>query len=866
MRTYGRRPASRSRTTDKPYLITVQQTYQIDQVSTAPAESVQALPLRVGGKFLFCGEQKFYIKGVTYGAFRPDDEGREYWDLGRIEADFAQMAANGLNAVRIPHTMPPRSLLDAALRHGLRVMVGLSAEQFVGYLIDRKHAPDIEEAVRTKVEAVSGHPALLCYAIGNEIPAPMARWLGRSRVERYLHGIYRAIKHADPRGLVTYVNYPSTEYLDLPFLDLVSFNVYLESEERLGAYLARLQNIAGDRPLIMSEVGLDSMRNGVITQAEVLDWQIRTTFASGCAGAFIFSWTDEWHRAGAEVDDWEFGITRRDRTPKPALAAVRSACREIPFPSDSHWPRFSVVVCSFNGSRTIGECLQAISKIRYPNFETIVVDDGSKDNTAAIAAEFDVQLIRTPNHGLGHARNVGWQAAEGELVAYIDDDAYPDPDWLTYLAEMFRTGDYGGVGGANIPPPNDGPIAACVANAPGGPVHVLLNDTEAEHIPGCNMAFLRSALEAVGGFDVRFRVAGDDVDICWSLQERGWKLGFSPSAQVWHHRRNSVRTYWRQQKGYGKAEALLEKKWPEKYNSAGHLTWRGRVYSSGLTRILGTATRIYYGQWGSAPFQSLHETGPRHVQSLFVMPEWYLVNLALAFIGVLGILWRPLLLVVPLLGVSAGLPIANACASAARSRFRAEGFHFPFRILTALLHMLQPAARLYGRLVFGLKLWRSRVPPGFVLPVRRKVAIWTEQWQAPEARLKNIEGELKRKGVPVIRGGACDDWDLEIPGGFWGGARMLMAAEDHGAGTQYVRCRIWPKFSGGGLILALTLAFLSAAAGLDGARPVFMLFGAAALLSVYKTVRDCGGAAAAMLRGISGHAQTAGQKSEGAHA
>jgi glycosyltransferase involved in cell wall biosynthesis len=302
---------------------------------------------------------------------------------------------------------------------------------------------------------------------------------------------------------------------------------------------------------------------------------------------FVFSWTDEWHRAGAEVDDWNFGITRRDRTPKPALSVLRNAFAEIPFPADLHWPLISVVVCSFNGSRTIGECLEAIGNIRYPAFEVIVVDDGSTDDTAAIAAQYDATLIRTPNHGLSHARNVGWQAASGEIIAYIDDDAYPDPDWLTYIAGTFRNGSYGGVGGPNILPPHDGSIAACVANSPGGPRHVLLTDTEAEHIPGCNMALVRTALEAIGGFDERFRVAGDDVDICWRLQERGWQLGFSPSAQVWHHRRNSVRAYLRQQKGYGEAEALLEKKWPQKYNSAGHLSWLGRVYGLGPTRTLG---------------------------------------------------------------------------------------------------------------------------------------------------------------------------------------------------------------------------------------------------------------------------------------
>src|SRR5438552_1863711 len=80
----------------------------------------------------------------------------------------------------------------------------------------------------------------------------MARWLGRRAIERYLKRLYRAVKEEDPAGLVTYVNYPTTEYLHLPFLDLVCFNVYLESPERFEAYLGRLQNVAGERPLVMS--------------------------------------------------------------------------------------------------------------------------------------------------------------------------------------------------------------------------------------------------------------------------------------------------------------------------------------------------------------------------------------------------------------------------------------------------------------------------------------------------------------------------------------------------------------------------------------------------------------------------------------
>src|SRR5947199_7288124 len=123
-----------------------------------------------------------------------------------------------------------------------------------------------------------------------------------------MHMRYQAAKHEDSDGLVTDVNFPTTGYLDLPFLDFVSFNVYLETRDRLDAYLARLQNIVGDRPLLMAEVGLDSRRNGRDEQARVLDWQIRTAFASGCSGIFVFAWTDEWYRGGFEIDDWDFGI------------------------------------------------------------------------------------------------------------------------------------------------------------------------------------------------------------------------------------------------------------------------------------------------------------------------------------------------------------------------------------------------------------------------------------------------------------------------------------------------------------------------------------------------------------------------------
>ena len=100
------------------------------------------------------------------------------------------------------------------------------------------------------------------------------------------------------------------------------------------------------------------------------------------------------------------------------------------------------------------------------------------------------------------------------------------------------------------------------------------------------------------------------------------------------------------------------------------------------------------------------------------------------------------------------------------------------------------------------------------------------------------------------RGGECDDWDLEIKAGF-GVGPACVAVEDHGAGTQYVRYRVRPKCSAGGIILSLMLALLSAGAGLDGAWLICLVLGSGALVSIYQTIRNCGGACAVILQRIS---------------
>ena len=812
--------------------------------------------IRVHGKFLYEGDRKFWVRGVTYGTFCPAEDGTPFPVRKVVAQDFSMMAAQGINCVRT-YVTPPAWLLDLAQQNGLRVMVGLAWEQHVTFLDDRKLIKTIEDRVRQGIKACAGHPAVLCFSIGNEIPPSIVRWHGRRRIELFLQRLYRIARVEDPEALVTYVNFPSTEYLQLSFLDFQCFNVYLEARDTLADYIARLQNLAGEQPLIMGEIGLDSRQNGEDAQGQSLDWQIRTAFAEGCAGAFVFAWTDEWYRGGYEIEDWDFGLTTRSREAKPALEVVSNAFAEIPFARNRDWPRVSVVVCSYNGAATIRDTMEGLSRLDYPDYEVIVVNDGSTDATPIIAAEYDVMLISTENRGRSNARNTGWQAADGEIIAYIDDDAYPDPHWLQYLAHVFMTGDYVGVGGPNIAPSGDGPVADCVANAPGRPVHVLLSDRIAEHIPGCNMAFRRKALEAIDGFDPRYRAAGDDVDVCWRLQENGGVIGFHAAALDWHHCRNSIRTYWKQQQGYGKAEALLEEKWPEKYNALGHFSWSGRLYGKGLTESLpGRRWRIYQGQWGSALFQSIYGPPTGTLASLPLMPEWYFIVGLLGILSVLGLAWSPLLWSIPLLLAATAAPIVQAVASAVKAEFPtswpAKRQRVALHGLTSLLHLMQPLARLIGRLRHGLTPWRKRtgIAAGRHGSANMTRQLWSETWRSTEDWLGSILNSLQSAKVPAMPGGDFDAWDLQVQGGLLGRARLLLSIEEHGAGRQLLRIRIFhcPTFHV--ILLVMMLALLSLVAALDTAWIASGVLSCLAFLLAARSHYESGIAATALLNQV----------------
>jgi glycosyltransferase involved in cell wall biosynthesis len=777
--------------------------------------------IQVRAKFFFEDERKFPIQGVSYGPFAPrSTDGVPFPEPAAIRDDFSRMKECGCNLIRVYH-IPPIDLLDSALDHGLRVLVTIPWVERTLFWKDQRVLRKIQDHVRASVRERAGHPAIFAYLIDNEIPPDLVRWAGARRIERHLDALIGLVREVDPETLVSYANYPPTEYLCPPSADFVSFNLYLHRPKDLRAYLARLQNLSGEKPLLITEFGMDTRRHGETEQADLLASHIETVFELGLAGTILFSWTDEWFTGGLEITDWAFGLVRKDRSPKSSFHRVQSLfrsweepiVRRFPLPNP---PKISVVVCNFNGKRYLGDCLHSLERLHYPDFEVIVVDDGSTDGSGKFLEAMEgVRIIRQENLGLAVARNRGIAAAEGEIVAFTDADCIVDRDWLYFLAKAFESGDLAGVGGPNIAPPPATALQATVAAAPGAPAHVLLTDQLAEHLPGCNMAFRRAVLEAIGGFLPDFRVAGDDVDLCWRLLDRGHLLGFAPGALVWHHRRPTVSAYLRQQAGYGKAEGLLRFRHPSRFRSVGAASWKGRIYLPSSARLSLFPPLVYRAPFAGGFFQCLYSRPEPFWLATVSSQEW----LALILLSVLlGLRW-PAFFAPALLLLSASLvPAAVYGLRAEIARPFASGSH---RLLLIALAFLQPLARGIPRRLTWLRGKPAPPCPGAPTAActtketfsREGVALWSESGAERLELLDRIQSVLAENRYAYALDSGWEDWDIHVFAGPWWNVRLRTLTEVYPQGKRLLRVGIFLRPSPL-TVLAWIFGFFAVIAGL----------------------------------------------------
>lgn len=778
-------------------------------------------PVRTSGKFFRLGEEKWLLKGIAYGPF----EGPGGYPPEAVARQDAQhMASLGFNVVRV-YMPPPRWFCEACAEAGLRLLVGWPWPSHTDFLRSRARRVALLEEARAVYEALRGYPAILGFIVGNEVPAMLVRWMGRRRVRGFLEKLIALGRRIHPEALFAYATFPSTEYLTPRNADFFACNIYLEEREAFARYVERLHHVAGDKPLVISEFGLDTQRHGEAKQAEVLSWAWDTALRAGVAGQVVFSFTDEWFNDGRPMTEWSFGLVTAKRKEKKACAAMREWLLDRERPGLTlaewrfrYWPRFSVIICTHNGSRTLRQALESLRRVTWRDFEVLLIDDGSSDEDVAfIAQQFpEVRMYRLQHVGLSAARNFGAEQAAGEVLVYLDDDATADEDWLTWLAVCFQDERVGAAGGPNIAPPAIGATENAIMCAPGSPAHVMLNDTEAEHLPGCNLAVRKRVWEEVGGFDERYRTAGDDVDFCWRVLEHGHRLRFHPAAMVWHERRRTARAYLRQQTGYGRAEALLIAQHRHRFGKLGGARWHGRIYEPAAAT---GGTFLYQGMFGLAPYQFLY-TAPRATwQEVVLSPLWVALGLVLAGLtwwsGWLGGLLVPWL----------ALPLAASWRQVREAQLPAGVSRRGVRSSLVLfgLSLVQPVVRGWARWKGCLKqrvfpqgpwigaAWRNAAPRlGRAVAER---AWWTAHGRDRGVLLAALSEAFAQTPWRPCFGDEWADWDVVIEPSRWWRVHVVTVTEYHQQGGCLTRLRLHSRARWGtrwcGIGTALVVAGLA---------------------------------------------------------
>ena len=763
-----------------------------------PATPIKHPRVVVDGKFFRLNGKKFYVKGLSYGPFSPNAQGETFPTPEDARRDLALVQALGANVLRVYYT-PPKWLLDLAIEFNLRFLVDIPWSKHLCVLDSSALKNEVRAFVQNAIETCAGHPAIFAWSVVNELQPDIVRWNGSRETAEFLDELLELAKQIDPECLCSFGNYPPTEFLRPQNIDFHCFNVYLHEQRPFENYLARLQMIADTKPLVLGEFGIDSLREGEIRKCEILDWTIETAFRGGLAGAIVFSFTDDWHRGGRQINDWQFGLTTRARQPNDSYHTVQKKYAAAPYFPLSEYPKVSVVIASYNGARTLKACLDSVARLNYPDYEVILVDDGSTDVTPQMASFYKIRYIRQPHLGLSTARNTGIAAATGQIIAFTDSDCRADEDWLYYIVSDLLRGNFSGMGGHNLLPPEDSPVAAAVLASPGGPVHVMLTDRVAEHIPGCNMAFYKWALDEIGGFDPIYHKAGDDVDVCWRLQQQGYQLGFSPGGFVWHYRRSNIQGYLRQQSGYGEAEALLALRHPEYFNSSGGSIWRGRIYHQASPGVTFSRPVIYHGLFGSGFFQTLYTAKPASALMLATSLEYHvLITLPLFVLSV------PFPALFPLALASLLLSLGVCAVAGAQARLPKNKRRFWSKPLVALLYFLQPVwrgrARYQGRL--SIRPTPSAAYEQLVALGKKDrgeplehAAFWSEHYIDRLDFLKSVIHRLNEQGWQTKQDAGWSDFDIEIFGSRWSNLLLVTAAEDHQGGHKLIRCRFGAKWS-----------------------------------------------------------------------
>ncbi len=257
---------------------------------------------------------------------------------------------------------------------------------------------------------------------------------------------------------------------------------------------------------------------------------------------------------------------------------------EVPPPLEKP-PLVSVVIACPGPSWMLDECLEALEAQTYRNFEVIVLPDERPPSDSSTSAPrpspftFHLSTIPTGKVRPAEKRNIGIEAAKGDVVAFIDDDAYPEPRWLENAVKYFSEPSIGGVGGPGVTPPGDGLLAQA-----GGRVYsnILVSGSyryryvggrvrlDVDDYPSCNLLVRTDLLRKVGGYRTDFW-PGEDTLLCDAIVLGEHKrIVYDPWVIVFHHRRRLFGPHLRQLGRYGFHRGYFVKRFPATSRRVGY--------------------------------------------------------------------------------------------------------------------------------------------------------------------------------------------------------------------------------------------------------------------------------------------------------
>ncbi len=760
--------------------------------------------VRASGKFFSRFGRKFFFKAMRLDDYGDSLDFGTKLNLRRRLDDLSNAHTTGL----ILKEKQADSVLGIAAQAGLPALVEIAvpAEE----LLADSGLRELTARLYNCAKLLRSYPALMGYLIDCEFDPTALRHRGLERVRKRLSKLLRTVRKTDPDRLIALKHRPATVGLTLLEEDLIYAELPPLAPAELRSYVVRLHNLAEARPIVL-EFG---------ERLPGQDELVATTFGLGAAGVVAPAMQPA-------ASHGSMGVRTLSAGELLPFVSLNGSCP----PKLAESPMVSVVICAYNAERTMRPCLESLRTIDYPNYEVVIVDDGSRDSTAEIAMDFpEYRLIRQPNKGLSIARNVGMQAARGEIIAYTDSDCVVDPHWLTLMVRTMTGSNFDGCGGPNYAPHEEGWVAGAVAASPGAPCHVLVGDDKAEHLAGCNMMFRKSALLAIGGFDAQFTAAGDDVDICWRLIDAGYSVGFCPAAFVWHFRRNTVKAYYGQQRGYGKAEAMLFLKYPERFNSLGQIRWRGTI--PGLARTIpgGAQNRIGWVR-RRKDLQRVHEAQLSVLKVLPLTTEW---NAAAAVALVLslgmGVTLVPALTMLALSPIWAVYYAINAPLEKCHRGFIA-------RALIAWLAYSGPISRTLARYRWrksarrldGLDLAPRQRPTIDWLRRTVRLAYWNEVWTTRDSLLEKVSRLHAQVGRPTTPDMGWSDADLIVEPGALTRVEIKTADEEHSGNRMKNHVALRARLTGSTKIGLAVSGIAAAVATAIGTETLGLTLGAVTL-------------------------------------